>query len=229
VTLLSTAGVVTTLTGPLDVVPSLLKSARKQGAMNDSFAAYLDGVLTSADAGALLTLANDCRRIFEGAGPGGFAGVIAHADNGTELSKLARFVQEHGTHGEGAVALMLTGGPGAKLVLALPDSGPGRIAGARAFLFAARKGPAGVAALGGEHRGAARAHPLLRATPWLWRGWVGRRLAGWMDRALLAFDGIAWVLVPLAGASLVLDVGKSVLCSREISAKRRLESGAKPS
>ena len=186
---LSSAGLATTLAPPVDWVPSLLKWARRNGALGDDLGA--DVVLMVQDrsilrAGGFLW---DVASISHGASPGGALTILSGAHSTGDVSRLAAFVSNDQ---DGAAALILlhdSGGMGASaqvgtdLITNAPNAG---VAAARegALVLASRRGSAGRVFL---QSAAAKpllgGHPLVRLAGGIGYGHPARRMARAWERA----------------------------------------------
>lgn len=184
---LSGLGVATTVAPEIDWAPSILKAARKAGAMTRGMA---DRVVTLVRTGAvddLNRLMRDAAEVSRRASPGGAARLLRHADDADDLAAMATFVRaERG----GAFALHVTGREGLRLARAGGDE-------ARLVVLAARKGNAGTAWLRtSSARTLLRPHPIIGVAKAVWKG-DASRLAAALAREL---DPRARWLLPLLGA-----------------------------
>lgn len=209
VLILSGVGLATVLLPEVEWVPSILKAARKAGALTKGLSEYLITTIKSGTKGreAINALFKDVRRLAEHASPGGAARLLRHADTPHDVAKLAHFVE---TEKAGAFALHVTGKEGAGVLLKDAAKTGGRSArlaeaGAEeALVKAARKGPAGIAWLRtGAYRVLARSHWLVGLAKAVWKG-NAQDLAA---RLAATLDPRAWWIIPLLAAWTVLESG----------------------
>ncbi len=215
---LSGVGLATTLAPEVDWVPSVLKVARKSGAMTRKMGEELLSSLKRGGKAAeegLQSMMKDVASLSRRASPAGAARVLRHADSAAELGTLVRFVERQPS---GAFALHVLGEEGAQLVksgakselkagakagLASDLKAGARAAGAgeEAILKAARKGPAGAAWLRTAGRAAVRPHPLLGLAKGLYKGNVEQLAA----RIAQELDPRAFWVLPLLAAWTFLE------------------------
>lgn len=204
--ILSGVGLATTIAPEVDWVPSILKAARRAGAMTKGLAEYLVKTIKfggPAARDALNVLFKDVRTLARHASPGGAARLLRHADTPEDVAKLARFVEANKA---GAFALHITGKEGTDLIKSAAAPGA-RIAGSvaeEAVITAARRGPAGIAWLRtGAYRALARPHWLAGAAKAFYKG-NAQQLAA---RVAAAIDPRAWWIIPLLAAWTFLEFG----------------------
>ncbi len=189
---LSTLGLATTVAPPVDAVPSILKWARRNGALSDELGAEVVAMVRDKRIFAAGGLMWDVSTIARGASPGGAVTILRGAKSSEDVARLAACVKR-GPHG--AAALVLTEEVGAKTLTSAPSRG---IAAARegVVVDASRRGSAGRVFLqSAAVKPLLRGHPLVRAAA----------LLPTEAPALLASRGIQkterglWVWVSLAG------------------------------
>jgi hypothetical protein len=194
VLLLSVVGVITTLAPEVDWVPSVLKTARKTGAISVRMAEYLKSAIKGKRVTELEKVFGDVEKVSKRASPGGAARLVRLAEEPKDLERLAAFVDKTG---EGAFALHVTGKEGAELLKAGE-------AGEELVVKAAKKGKAGSAFL---RTAAAKAvmkpHFVVGLLKGLWKG----NAAKLVQRALERLDPSAWWLLPLLAAWVVVEAG----------------------
>jgi hypothetical protein len=204
---LSGVGLVTTLAPEIDWVPSLLKAARKAGAMTESFAGFIRKAAGERRLGDLQRTMSDTADIARTASPAGALLLLKHVDSADDAAALAKFLSRSGA--TGAYALRSTGKAGvdlAKSAEALRAAGrvDDAVALERVLMTAGGKGHAGAAWLGrGGHRALLKPHPLLGMVKAVWKGnaqALVQRIMKTLDpTAGWAIPGLAaWVFVELA-------------------------------
>lgn len=207
--ILSGVGIATTIAPEVDWIPSVLKAARKAGAITKGLGEEIIKLAKKGGGGALEGMFKDVRKIAQKSSPGGAMRLMRHAGNTEELAKLARFV-EHNPGG--AFALHVTGKEGAELVKAGAKTGvkaESRSLKAaaegteEAVILAARKGQPGIAWLRtGGARALARPHFLVGIGKAIWKGNASKMAA----RLAEAIDPRASWLVPLLGTWVFLEL-----------------------
>jgi hypothetical protein len=192
VLLLSVVGVVTTLAPEVDWVPSILKVARKTGAMSVRMADYLKSAIKGKRVAELEKVFGDVEKISKKASPGGAMRLMRLADEPKDLEMLAGFVER-----QGAFALHVTGKEGAEFLKA------GEAA-EEVLVKASKKGKAGTAFLrSSAARALAKPHLAVGVLKGLWKG----NAAKLVSRALERLDPSAWWLVPLLAGWVVVEIG----------------------
>jgi hypothetical protein len=199
---LSGIGLATTVAPEVDWVPSLLKVAKKTGAMSKGLAEHIVRAARRGHYRELMPMLRDVGRISERASPGGAIRILRHADSPDDVAKLASFVERQPL---GAFAIHVAGKEGADIA-----KGTRKIAGAgdavleQTLIKAARKGDAGVGWLRkGGFKAMARPHLLVGIGKALWKG-NAEDLAA---RIAAAIDPRSWWLIPLLGAWVFLELG----------------------
>jgi hypothetical protein len=192
---LSGLGLALTLAPEIDWVPSLLKIARKTGAMTRRMGEFVKEAAKARKLDDLKAILKDTRALSAAASPGGAIRLMRFAEEPKDLEKLARFVEREKT---GAFALHVTEREGATLIK------EGGVAAEKAVVLAARKGPRGVAWLRtGAYRALVRPHPLVGLVKGLWKGNVQKAV----QRALERMDAhSSWVL-PLLASWVLVECG----------------------
>lgn len=153
---LSTIGLATTLAPPIDAVPSLLKWARRNGALTDELGAEVVAMARDKQLFAAGGLLWDVAGITRRASPGGAMTILRGVRSSEGVARLAACVQR-GPHG--APALILTDGVGSAV---LTDAASRGLAAARedVVIDASWRGSAGR-----DFLQSAAARPLLRGHP----------------------------------------------------------------
>lgn len=195
VLLLSVAGVVTTLAPEVDWVPSVLKVAKKSGAMSRRVAEFVKDAIKAKDVEKLKPLMRDTRRIVAHASPGGAVRLLAHAEDVQDVGMIAQFVERE-THG--AFALRVTGKTGVRVVKEAGEVGE------KAVVAAAKKGRAGARFLESPAaRALLRPHPIVGVLKGVWKG----NAAKLVERALDRMDSRAWWILPSLVAWVLVEIG----------------------
>jgi hypothetical protein len=205
VLILSGVGVATTVLPEVDWVPSVLKAAKKTGAMSRRLGEWVVVTVKTGKADRLNAVFKDVRKLAERASPGGAMRMLKHADTPEDVASLARFVERQK---DGAFALHVTGKEGADLIKAAKtETRIARAAGAgveEAVIVAARKGPAGTAWLRtGGYRAMLRPHWLVGVGKALWKGNADQLAA----RLASELDPRAWWIIPALAAWAFLELG----------------------
>jgi hypothetical protein len=188
---LSAVGLFTTLAPEVDWAPSLLKAARRVGAMSRGLGESIVRLGKSGAKGPIVALAGDAAELAKRAGPGGALRVLRHADDVSDVSRLAGFVK---AERRGAFALHVAGREGAELVRAGPE-------GAAALLKATAKGERGVAWLRAGGKAVLRPHPIIGLVKGVWKG----NAAALVQRAVERLDPHGWWVLPLCAAWLFVE------------------------
>ena len=193
---LSAIGLATTLAPEIDWAPSLLKAARKTGALSRKMCDSIVDLARSRKAGAAERLFTDVASIAERASPAGALRVLRHADDAKDLEKLALFVRGENA---GAFILHVTGKEGAALIKATAKGG--EAAAAAALKTAARKGPQGLTWLRGAGRAALKPHFVVGILKGVYKG-NAQALA---TRIAESVDPHGWWIVPALAAWVLLE------------------------
>ncbi|MFN0133977.1 MAG: hypothetical protein ACKVW3_15785 [Phycisphaerales bacterium] len=184
---LSGLGVATTVAPEIDWAPSILKAARKAGAMSRGLADRVVVLVRTGAGDGLNAMMRDAAELARRASPGGAARMLRHADGADDLAVMARFVR---TERAGAFAMHVTGREGLRLARAGGDE-------AKLAVMAARKGNSGVAWLRTSGaRALMRPHPIIGVAKAVWKG-DAARLATALAREI---DPRARWLLPLLAA-----------------------------
>jgi hypothetical protein len=187
-------GVVTTLAPEVDWVPSVLKAAKKSGAVSVRMAEYLKSAIKGKRVAELEKVFEDVEKVSKRASPGGAARLVRLAEEPKDLQRLATFVDKTG---QGAFALHVTGKEGAELLKAGE-------AGEELVVKAAKKGRAGSAFLRSPAAKAMmKPHLVVGLLKGLWKG----NAAKLVQRALERLDVSAWWVLPLLAGWVVVEVG----------------------
>ena len=216
VLLLSVVGVITTLAPEVDWVPSVLKAARKMGAVSSGMAEYLKSAIKGKRVAELEKVFGDVEKIAKKASPGGAARILKHVDDPKELERVARFVE---SSERGAFALHVAGKQGAE---ALKAGASGEVM----LLKVARKGRAGMDFM--RQPIAARLmrpHWVIGVVKAVWKGNAENVVA----RALERLDASAWWVLPLLAGWVVVELamllGRPAPVPRPPAARLRIEHG----
>ncbi|MFM9958509.1 MAG: hypothetical protein ACKVZJ_10560 [Phycisphaerales bacterium] len=186
--LLSTAGVVTTLAPEIDWAPSLLKIARKAGALSSGVAEALLGALRAGDKAKVVEMVGDAAALSKRASPAGAVRLLRVIETPAELKAAARF-SERAAHGP--FALGVTGRTGLDTVLEAGQTADTLV------VKAAHRGAHGTAFLRTPAaRALLRPHPLIGVAKGLTKG----TLPALAIRAIEAMDAKAWWFVPMLAA-----------------------------
>ena len=198
---LSGVGLATTVAPEVDWVPSLLKAAKRTGAMTTELSEH---ILRAARTGKLRELAplfRDIRRIADKASPGGAVRLLRHAESPDDVAKLASFLERNPS---GALALHIAASEGVDIV-----KGGGKLLGVsaevaeQALIVAARKGDRGVAWLRtGGYRSMVRPHVLVGVLKAFWKG----NAEGLAARLVSFLDPNSWWLIPLLASWIFVEV-----------------------
>ena len=220
---LSAAGLVTTLAPEIDWVPSLLKVARKTGALTRSFGDWMLRALRASDTAAAKRSMTSIAHLAEHAAPGGAMRAMKTVQTAEDLTRLATFTERRGR--SGALALHVAGRESLDVLtqadkLGLKAADPVVVDGL--LVKAARKGEAGRKWLAsGAWRAAAKPHPLIGLAKAVWKG----NAAALIQRVLDAIGpGAWWVLAPLA-AWMVVEL--LVMVKRLKPARRHVDNASR--
>lgn len=191
---LSAAGLATTLAPEIDWVPSLLKTAKKAGAISKPLEAALLRIVRSGDTASASALCSDVGSLARAMSPGGALRLLRHADNPADLRILASFAERQGP----AARLVLHSAGDAALPLLRNADAPAEAA----ILAAARKGKPGLDWARTFGRVATRPHPILGLLKGLTKG----TLPDLAQHAVQHLGPHAWWLLPLLGLWAALEV-----------------------
>lgn len=225
---LSGVGIATTLAPEIDWAPSLLKAARKAGAMTDSFALFLRKAAGEHRVADLRRVMDDSATIARHASPAGALQLMKHVDNADDAAHLASFLTRTGP--VGANALRVAGSAGADMAKTAETlRTAGRVAEAAAIektlLKVGRKGTAGAAWLSrGGLRAMTRMHPLVGLAKAVWKG----NAQALVRRALELLDPTTGWSIPAAAAWVFVEL--ALLLRRLLPAPPRggRAAGARP-
>ncbi len=194
---LSAVGLATTVAPQVDWAPSVLKAAKRMGALTKGLSEHIVRAVRAGRMEDLRPLLENVGSLSRRASPGGAARILRLADSPEDVATLARFVEraEGMGKGSGVLALHVTGAEGARLLKAAGSAGAQ--AADRVVVTAARKGAPGAAWLRTPSaRVLLRPHPLVGLAKGLWKGNV-QELA---VRVAAATDRHAWWIIPLLAA-----------------------------
>lgn len=202
---LSAVGIATTVLPEIDWAPSILKAARRAGAIGDRLADWLVAAFRRGRTVELDGLLTDTATIARQTSPAGAVRVLKYVDDPADAARLARFLTREGR--AGAAALHVTGEAGAA---ALRQADALRVAGNTAdaarleglVMKAGAKGSSGAAWLkAGAYKPLIKPHPIVGALKGLYKG----NISALVQRALERLDPVgAWV-VPLLCAWTVFE------------------------
>lgn len=203
---LAGVGLATTFAPEIDWAPSVLKAARKCGALPVKIGEFILSSLKTGNKSALKLVVEDAATIAKSASPAGAVRLLRRADGVEDLAAMARFLERSG--GQGAHALATLGDGGLPLVRAAESM---RTAGKlddaarieRIVLSAAAKGPAGARFIErGWHRVLLRPHPLVAILKSVYKGNAQALIARLTD----AIDPYARWMLPGATAWLFIEL-----------------------
>lgn len=218
---LSAAGLVTTLAPEIDWVPSLLKVARKTGALTKSFGEWMLKALRATDTAAAKRSMTNIAHLAEHAAPGGAMRAMKNVHTAEDLTRLATFAERRGK--SGALALHVAGKESLDVLteadkLGLKVADPVLVDGV--LVKAARKGEAGRKWLvTGAWRAAVKPHPLIGLAKGIYKG----NAAALIQRVLDALGPKAWWLLPLLAAWMMVEL---LLVVRRLKPARRYVESA---
>jgi hypothetical protein len=186
---LSGLGLVTTLAPQVDWGPSLLKIARKIGAMSDALADSIVGLVRLGKRRELLAISDDLAVLAKGTSPATAVSALKHIDDPADLARLARFTDSAGP--QGVLVLHIGGKQAAKIVATTAQAG----AQAQTLaLKAAAKGPAGLRWLQTPlARSLFKPHLLVGVAKGLYKGTLPLAL----ERTIQRLDPFAWIALPM--------------------------------
>lgn len=203
---LAGVGVATTLAPEVDWAPSVLKVARKVGAMPASIGEFITAAAKQGDTGAIRRVIDDTSQVAKAASPAGAVRIMRQAESVEDLASVARFLDKTGA--SGAHALAVTGKRGPELLRsaeALRAAGKAdeAIATERLLVALGGKGRAGARFMDrGLHRVLLRPHPIVGLIKSVYKGNAQALLA----RALDLIDPYARWALPAAAAWLFVEM-----------------------
>ncbi|MDX2131900.1 MAG: hypothetical protein SFY69_07605 [Planctomycetota bacterium] len=208
---LSVVGVATTLAPQVDWAPSILKAARRIGALGDELGGFIVRGVRRGEMSSLRPLLEDSATIARRASPGGAARLMRHADSPEDVARLARFID---SADDAHAALHIGGKAGADLLRQGANAGPqGEALARRALLRAAPKGRRGVEFVThGAGRALLKPHPLVGLAKALYKGNAEDLITRTMD----ALDRHAWWMLPAAASWVLFECGLIALRWRAI-------------
>lgn len=232
---LAGVGVATTLAPEIDWAPSVLKVARKVGAMPARMGEFIAAAAKRGDTGALKKVIDDTAQVAKAASPAGAVRIMKQAESVEDLASMARFLEKSGA--SGAHALAVTGKRGTEALRsaeALRAAGKAdeAIAAERLLVAVGGKGRAGARFMDrGLHRVLLRPHPIVGLIKSAYKGNAQALVA----RALDLIDPYARWALPAAAAWLFVElavllnriVGGSVRRSENRRAASRATAGAR--
>jgi len=209
VLLLSFVGAATTLAPEIDWAPSVLKAARRAGAIGERMAEHLRQLLRQRKSAELAEVCEQVATISKRASPGGAIRMMRLVDEPADLSAIARFVERRP---KGAFALHVTGAEGASTLKRVSGAVPE--AADELIEAAAGKGAAGTRFLSTPAaRALIRPHPLIGVAKAVSKGNAERLVKAMLDR----IDPGAWWAMPLAAAWVLFE---ALLLRRRFSVLR---------
>lgn len=224
---LSAAGLATTLAPEIDWVPSLLKIARKAGALTRAFGEWLLRALRAGESSAARRAMGDVAHLARSASPGGAVRAMKNVQTAEDLARLAALAERRGK--DAAVVLRVAGRESLDVLteadkLGVKAADPVLVD--AVLVQAARKGEAGRAWLAsGAWRVLVKPHPLIGLAKALGKGYV----AAMIQQVLDALGTRAWWILPLAACWLVVELAYLSFCLRPVGdgpgGRRRATSG----
>jgi len=206
--LLSAAGVVTTLAPEIDWAPSVLKVARKAGALSTRLVDELKLMLRGGRSAEAARVLADTASLARRASPGGAIRLLRLADSPAEISAMARFAERSP---RGAFALGITGRAGADAVIELGEQAD------KTVLKAAAKGEHGAAWLRTPAaRALMRPHPVIGLLKGLRKGTV----ADLLMRSIERLDTQAWWIIPALACWLLIELASVARSGHRADAQR---------
>lgn len=222
---LSIAGIATTIAPEIDWAPSVLKIARRMGAMSERFGDWIIAAARRGDASSLGRTLEDSAAIVRRASPAGAMRLLRHVDGPEDARMIVRFLERSGA--QGAAALHATSDAGVSMLRQAESlRAAGRLDEAlgleKAVVLAGKKGERGRTFLkSGAGRVLAKPHPLLGVLKGVYKG----HAAALLERALRAIDPFGRWIVPVLTGWVVLE---SLLLLRRITmgGKKKLDRRA---
>lgn len=218
---LSAIGLVTTLAPEIDWAPSVLKIARRAGAMSERLGERIVKLVKGRELRAAEAMMGDVATLSREASPAVAMRVLRLANDEKDVARLARFVERRGKGG--AMALRQTGRAGADVLRSADELRlAGRVAEAERveglIVRAGSKGEQGAAWLkSGAYARLLRPHVLVGVGKALWSG----RGEALIHRAMEALDPVGgWLLALLAGWTMLEAVVLSARLSATPDAQR---------
>lgn len=195
---LSTLGIVTTLAPEIDWAPSILKAARKAGALSAKLQAHILDAVKGRKVTQVQSLCADAATLSTHLSPGGAIKAMRGAQDAEDLAALAAFVNRRAS-GSGAALAVHVAGPEAAQVARAGNA----LAEAR-FIDAARKGKPGIAWFtSAAGKAAIKPHALLGLGKGLWKG----NLTALAERIVERLGPQAWWIIPLLCVWTLLELG----------------------
>lgn len=191
---LSGLGLALTIAPEIDWGASVLKVARKSGALARGLADEVIGMARRGARTDVMKFAGDVGTLAKAGGPAGALRVLKSARSTDDVARVAGFVRRQGTGG--AAALHIAGDEGVKWIVKNGDD--------VLLVRAAAKGPAGVAYAASPKRLPLllRPHPLLGLTKGVYKG----NVEAFISRALDALGAAAFWLLPLLAGWFTLEL-----------------------
>jgi hypothetical protein len=217
---LSGIGVATTLAPEIDWAPSVLKLARRTGAMTEKLGEWIVTMARRGEGAPIKQLFEDSAEISRHASPAGAVRLLHHVEGPEDARMLAAFLSRNTR--AGSAALHTTGDAGIGMLReAEALRSAGKIDDAlrieRVVLEAGAKGERGRAFLkSGAGRIMARPHVLVGALKGVYKGHASALL----ERALRAIDPIGWWLVPVLAGWTIFE---SLLLLRRVTMRRAIQ------
>lgn len=202
---LSAVGIATTLAPEIDWAPSVLKAARRAGALGERLSEWLVKALRGGRMREVDSLLTDTATMARTASPAGAVRLLRHVDEPQDAARIARFLSREGRAGAGA--LHVTGEAGtAALRQADALRAAGKVEDAARLevlvLKAGSKGERGASWLkAGGYRALVKPHPIVGALKGLYKG----NVSALVQRVLERLDPFGWWVVPLLCAWTVFE------------------------
>ncbi|QOJ01267.1 MAG: hypothetical protein HRU70_12545 [Phycisphaeraceae bacterium] len=198
ITALSAAGLATTLAPAIDWAPSVLKSARRSGALSPGLASHVTDAARRGRWGDLASLCDHVASLSRSLSPGGATRALRLCETPADAARLAALSSKN----PGASAMLLHAAPDRAGELVRTGTVAGAKVGDDAVLAAAGKGRRGVEwTASPTARAMLRPHPILGLAKGLWKGNAGELI----DRTLAALGPRLWWLVPAACAWALIE------------------------
>ncbi len=207
---LSGVGLATTVAPQVDWGPSLLKIARKLGAMSDRLGDSLVGLARAGRHREVLAVADDVGTIAKATSPATAVRILKHIDDPAEIATIGKFVQRTGP--QGVLVLHAGGKQSVKLIANLTEAGADAEAVA---MKAAAKGPSGIRWLQTPlARTLFKPHLIVGIVKGLYKGTLPMA----MERAIQRLDPYVWIALPAVAVWTLMEA--ALLVSRWSKARR---------
>jgi hypothetical protein len=195
---LSAIGVILKVAPEIEWIPSILKFAKKAGALSKGMIHSMLQILKTAketrDLREVEKVFHNLRVVAEKATPAGTVRVLKHLDNVAEIEEIANFVTRHPS---GGFVLHVTGKEGVEVFRSTSREAE------NALVLAARKGERGTAWLRTGNYRLLTPHPILGLVKVLHKGTLPRAIERFAHEFL---DPYGWLIIPAAALWLALEV-----------------------